>query len=116
MGLQTKLHEWRQRNFPNANADEQFEGMIEEIGELAKVRLKKKQGIRSNLTSELAEKDAIADLIIFTMGYCSYRGWDIHEVVNTVAEQVMERDWIKYPDTGRPPVLPAEDLLEKGAK
>lgn len=100
MGLQSRLHEWRVRNFPHANADEQFEGMVEELGELAKVRLKKKQGIRSDITNEIDETDALADLIIYMMGYCSYREWDIHEIVNTVAEEVMQRDWIKYPENG----------------
>lgn len=109
------MHEWRQRNFPNADATEQFEGMVEEIGELAKVRLKKKQGIRSNITNEIDETDAVADLIIYAMGYCSYMGWDIHEIVNRVADEVMERDWIKYPDTGRPPIEPSLAELSDNA-
>lgn len=35
--------------------------------------------------------------------YCELRGWDFDAIVQGTWDAVKERDWIAYPDTGRPP-------------
>lgn len=103
--LQTKLHLWRQKNFPDADASQQFLGMVEELGELAHARLKHEQGIRDlgGIDAfEQAEQDALGDLLIYLLGYCSYRGLNLAHLIDDVAREVMKRDWIMYPSTGFP--------------
>lgn len=104
--LQAQLHEWRTRNFPMADADQQFMGMVEELGEYAHVTLKYKQQIREGLLSSndniLHQQDALADLVIYLLGVCSYRGWNFQQILEETARDVMKRDWVKYPETGRP--------------
>lgn len=112
--LQTRLHLWRQKNFPDADAAQQFLGMVEELGELAHARLKHEQGIRDlgEIDEfEQAEQDALGDLLIYTLGYCSYRGLNLAHLVDDVAREVMKRDWIKYPENGFPP----RDISEHNA-
>lgn len=103
--LQARLHLWRQRNFPNATADEQREGIVEEVGELHKAHLKQKQGIRDyeGPHGDVAAEDAVGDILIFLAGYCSYRGWDMEKIYEETAKDVMRRDWIAYPVSGFPP-------------
>lgn len=103
--LQTRLHLWRQKNFPDADAAQQFLGMVEELGELAHARLKHEQGIRDlgEIDAfEQAEQDALGDLSIYLLGYCSYRELNLAHLVDDVARKVMKRDWIKYPENGFP--------------
>jgi NTP pyrophosphatase (non-canonical NTP hydrolase) len=35
--------------------------------------------------------------------YCNHLGWDYLEILEETWARVKDRDWIKYPDTGRPP-------------
>lgn len=112
--LQTRLHLWRQKNFPDADAAQQFLGMVEELGELAHARLKHEQGIRDLGEIDAfkqAEQDAIGDLLIYLFGYCSYRGFQVDHLIEDVAREVMKRDWVKYPGTGFPP----RDISEHNA-
>src|SRR5437667_11292011 len=99
--LQTELHLWRRQNFPDSDATQQFEGMAEEVGELAKARLKAKQRIRPETIGDMAEIDAIMDCVIYAMGYCSYRGWSFPTWLEEVATSVMSREWITYPLNGK---------------
>lgn len=100
--LQSELHVWRERNFPNADADQQREGLVEEVGELHKAHLKQKQGIRgyAGEYGDEEQKDAVGDILIYLAGYCSYRGWNMQTILETTAYTVMQRDWIKYPKDG----------------
>lgn len=99
--LQDDLHEWRNHNFLAQSWEDQFMGMVEEMGELAHALLKQKQGIRgTHQEHEHAAQDAVADLTIYMMGLCSYRGWDFTNLVASTAIKVMRRDWITYPKNG----------------
>ena len=99
--LQDRLHKWRRANFPGADHAQQFEGMVEELGELAKARLKRKQRIRGTIQQhEEREQDALGDLLIYALGYASYRGWNLGLVLEKTADQVMKRDWARYPHDG----------------
>jgi NTP pyrophosphatase (non-canonical NTP hydrolase) len=100
--IQRELHEWRQNNFPGTStAGDQFMGMVEEMGELAHAMLKQRQRIRGSFEEhEAAQKDAIADLTIFMMGFCSAKGWNFQRVVEDTANDIMRRDWAVNPLTG----------------
>ena len=102
--LQAMTAAWRDHNFPQQNAWHQLAGCMEELGELAHAFLKQEQRIRTNENLGAKEVDAIGDLIIYLCGYCSYRGISLAECITTAWEEVKDRDWIKYPETGRPPV------------
>lgn len=100
-GLQVRLHEWRQRNFPGATAEDQLLGVVEEVGELAHAMLKRKQGIRgTDEEHEDAEKDAIGDILVYLAGLCSCRRYHMRHIYETIAQEVMQRDWLTYPHDG----------------
>jgi NTP pyrophosphatase (non-canonical NTP hydrolase) len=97
--IQREAKVWLGRNFPDTTADQQFLGVVEEVGELAHAILKKKQGIRD--TSAESAKDAVADIMIFLMNYCNMMDWDLMEIVQDVwVDEVCPRDWQKYPENG----------------
>jgi len=76
-------------------------GMVEEMGELAHHLLKSRQGIRGGDVDHEAEiRDACADLVIFTMGIASHKGFDLGRVVDETWDQVKRRDWVQYPVNG----------------
>ena len=89
---------WRRKNFPDTTATEQYMGMVEELGELSHELLKDKQGIRS--ASEAKAKDAVGDLMIFTLNFCSMQGWDLEEIMDETWAEVSQRNWIDYKEDG----------------
>lgn len=101
--LQTITKEWRDRNFPDSTAEDQLFGVMEELGELVHVNLKSRQGIRGysegSERTAAEERDAIGDMMIYLMGFCSKRGYDLTDCVNEAWAQVEKRDWIKNPET-----------------
>lgn len=96
--LQQEIHEWRLYNFPLSNEEDQFVGLVEEIGELAHVRLKIRQGIRN--VDLNTERDAIGDILIYLFNYCSERQYDIEDILTDTWNVVKKRNWIKYPFNG----------------
>lgn len=99
--IQASTHEWRKDNFPKADATQQLLGITEEVGELAHAHLKQTQGIRGDDNLHIEEaKDAVGDLVIYLMGYCSYRGWDLETIIRDTVEHVLQRDWIENPSDG----------------
>lgn len=105
MGLKTVQAEawlWLLRNFPTTTPEEQFLGVVEEVGELSHAILKNKQGIRQN--SKVTDddmKDAVGDIMIYLINYCNMMDWDLMEIVQDVwVDEVNKRDWIKYPVNG----------------
>lgn len=107
--LQILTDEWRRHNFPKyqegmnaSGAIENMLGMVEEMGEMAHAFLKLMQGIRSNEDLLGKERDAVGDFVIYLCGYCSRRGLSLHGCISEAWDEVKDRDWIKYPTTGRP--------------
>jgi NTP pyrophosphatase (non-canonical NTP hydrolase) len=91
------------QNFPDCTVEDQFMGMVEEVGEIAHAMLKGKQGIRieDDIAASAKIRDGVADLTIYMMGLCSLMGWRFEELVTSVAtNEVMQRDWIKFPMNG----------------
>ncbi len=73
-------------------------GIVEEVGELCHVRLKSEQGIQDVNVAD--EKDAIGDILLFMLHYCSRRGFDMEEILLDTWSTVKKRDWKANPSTG----------------
>jgi NTP pyrophosphatase (non-canonical NTP hydrolase) len=99
---------WIQHNFPEQlidplRADDGFDGLVEEVGELARARLKKRQGIRGTPEEHDANiRDSVGDIVIFLNSWCIAHGINLGDCVHEAWKEVRERDWKKYPKTGRP--------------
>lgn len=98
--LQSDIQAWREYNFPNSNDLQQFLGVVEEVGELAHSILKSQQGIRGN-EHEAEARDAVGDIMIFLMNFCSANDWDLEDILEETWAEVNDRDWIKYPEAGK---------------
>ena len=110
--LQDAMAAWREYNFPGYTADQQFKGIVEEVGELAHADLKAEQGIRgmaNSFASTEAKTDAIADLFIFLTGYCTREKIDLELAIIETWNVVRQRNWQLWPETGRPPEEVIED-------
>ena len=98
--LQKEVHEWKKRNFPRSGEIHQFLGVVEEVGELSHAVLKAQQGIRGdNHIDEI--KDAVGDIMIYLMNFCSENGWSLSDLVLKAWEEVSARDWLTYQRNGR---------------
>lgn len=76
-------------------------GMVEELGELHHAILKRKQMIRVGENHDGKERDAIGDLLIYCLDYCSRRGFSCSDILKTTWENVVnKRNWIENPETG----------------
>lgn len=127
INLQSELHKWRLRNFPNADAIQQLLGVMEEVGELTHAVLKQMQEIRGNSKDhDEAILDAVGDIQIFLAGFCSFRGINMYKAYTDTANTVMKRDWLTDPEKGEgsggylPPILraikvtPFHEMVEIG--
>jgi len=99
--LQQEQKIWADYNFPNKQSWHPLMGAVEELGELAHAHLKTDQGIRTNKPLEELAKNAIGDIIIYLVGYCSQMGFDLESIVEETWQEVKQRDWIKYPMNGK---------------
>jgi NTP pyrophosphatase (non-canonical NTP hydrolase) len=108
--IQSEIGEWSIRNFGPTKEDhaiDQLLGIGEEYGELLHSVLKRRQGIRDGLetlgSEELElEEDAIGDLLIYLLDYCYRQGIEVTDVLEHTWRIVKQRDWVKYPKSGRP--------------
>ena len=100
-GLQKDIAEWTRTNFPNQHNNPQLQllGVIEECGELCHYELKKAENIR-NVSREDAI-DAVGDIVIFLMNYCTASGLLFEHCIATAWAEVHKRNWILYPLNGR---------------
>jgi NTP pyrophosphatase (non-canonical NTP hydrolase) len=104
--LQKDIAEWRLRNFgPPKDVGDRMLGVMEEVGELAHILLKRKQGIR--MAIELSEeqlldlaKDAIGDTLVYIMGVPDILGLRLSECLKFAWDEVKDRDWVKFPKDG----------------
>lgn len=100
-GIQEEQKQWSKRNFPDSTHIEPLMGMVEEIGELFHAELKRRQGIRGTEEEHIeAAKDAVGDVVIYMMDYCTKRGWDLEEIIAETWLQVQTRDWVNNPKSG----------------
>jgi NTP pyrophosphatase (non-canonical NTP hydrolase) len=96
---------WLAHNFPDQTPHQALLGLAEEVGELAHAHLKHEQTIRGYDYQRYQEEamDAIGDIIIYLASYCNSNGLDLAKAAQDAWEEVRERDWIKYPETGKAP-------------
>lgn len=98
--LQAAIREWNTRNFPNTIEGSRincFTGIVEEVGELAHVDLKERQGIRGydDKAKAMIERiDAIGDILIYLIAYADFYNLDVASVLNMTAKKVFARDWL----------------------
>lgn len=65
------------------------------------------------------ERLYFANLFLFLNVYAQTNGWDLYDVVLETWERVKLRDWVTYPQTGRPPmpmVGPSRAVQAEGAQ
>jgi NTP pyrophosphatase (non-canonical NTP hydrolase) len=94
--LQAEVGEWSDRNFPGKEPVDPLLGAVEEVGELAHAFLKRKQGIRGTPQDHVeAEKDAVADTIIYLADFCHQRGYSLESLVAETWFVVKQRDWTR---------------------
>lgn len=99
--LQTEIWTWKCINFPSSSAEEQFLGVVEEVGEAAHAILKKSQGIRGSEDKHQEDlRDAIGDIMIFLLNFCSAQGWDLSDILVETWGTVRGRDWIHNKEDG----------------
>ena len=104
--FQSMHRNWVEHNFPGQTPHQPLLGIVEEVGELAHSHLKYDQEIRGIDWAEYHDQavDAVGDIMIYIASYCNAAGLDMASCLETTWEVVSERDWIQYPETGRPPV------------
>lgn len=84
-------------------------GVMEELGELVHCILKTRQKIRLDENHTENGKDAVGDLMIYLVDFCSRIGWSLEECIEKAWDEVKDRDWVKYPNSGgKPPKHDAE--------
>jgi NTP pyrophosphatase (non-canonical NTP hydrolase) len=108
--IQKRHYKWVKRNFGKPPAYQPLLGAVEELGELAHSHIKGESGIRGSADEHIAGgQDAIGDILLFLMQYCSRQGWDMQEILEATTREVWKRDWKEYPVTGRSPELEDTD-------
>jgi NTP pyrophosphatase (non-canonical NTP hydrolase) len=99
---QDEVRAWADRNFPKSSDQDAFEGIVEELGELSRARLKRRQGIRGEPVGWLGkEMDALGDILVYMLDYAGRRGIDLQACLELAWHEVKQRDWIKFPKNGR---------------
>lgn len=98
--MQREHREWREANFPAAEAWEALLGLQEEVGELAHAHLKSKWGIRGMTGDALfaAKMDAVGDIFIYLMSYADTNALDLQDCIQTTWDRVLKRDWVADPE------------------
>ena len=98
--IQTEQLLWSERNFGNHPAWHPLLGIQEEAGELAHAFLKRTQGIRKNQDHDAAIRDAVGDIVIYLMDFCSCEGIDLQEAIEGAWDTVRKRNWKAAPTSG----------------
>ena len=99
--LQDEVAEWSRTNFGDNIKNPPYLalfGVVEELGELAHTVVKSTQGIRTTENHREKQKDAIGDIVIFLLDYCSRENLDLVTIVKDIWEKVRQRDWIENPE------------------
>ena len=100
VGRQVEVAKWSNKNFGNQKSYKPLLGLVEEVGELSHAHLKGEQGIRHTPEEILVLKqDAIGDIVIYLMDYCTREGLSLEQCVDLAWDEVKDRDWRKSDDT-----------------
>ena len=98
--LQQEVTEWSRRNFPNNKPHHPLLGVGEEAGELMHAHLKMEQQIRVNEDHKAEQIDAVGDLFIYLLDYCSRTNINAEEAIINTWQEVKKRDWTKNKNDG----------------
>ena len=100
--LQEEARLWQDHNFPDRTPTSILLGIAEELGELCRAQKKGDEGIRGTPAQHLANaKEEVGDLIISVAAYCDARDFDMQQCMEDAWFRVKQRDWVRYPETGR---------------
>lgn len=94
--LQREVGDWSESQFGESQPDlYPLLGVSEEYGELVHSVLKRKQGIRleDDDVGEIAEIDAVGDMIVYLADFCERRGLDLSTCVDVAWGEVSARNW-----------------------
>lgn len=111
-------YRWLEHNFPDQKPADGLLGLVEEVGELAHAHLKADQGIRGISRQEYRRqaRDAVGDIFIYLMSYCNTNGISMAGAILEAWEEVSERDWQRYPETGKPPTGVRDPADQEGTE
>lgn len=101
--IQTEHNQWQRETFPAATAEDKLLGLVEEVGELCHAHTKGKQ--QNKYTPDQVQrmkKDAAGDIFFFLLGFCSFEGIPIEDVINDTWQEVRERKYEKLEDVENP--------------
>ena len=126
---QKELYAWQQRNFPTTDLEKLSKdeliriivilqvtvGIVEEVGEVSHHILKGTQGIRDRVNgidgAEVA--DGICDGLIYGLQLLSLLQIDAEGEFGKVIKEILVRDWLNYPVTGKPELSDDFSLVPK---
>lgn len=90
---QQAIYEWSLEQFGDQDPENPLIGAQEELGEVSRIVLKGKQGIRQE---ELADEDLemeVADIVIYLMDFCARNDVDLAEGLHRARTKVLDRDF-----------------------
>lgn len=90
---QQAIYEWSLEQFGDQDPENPLIGAQEELGEVARIVLKRKQGIRQD---ELSDKDLemeTADIIIYLMDFCARNNVSLAEGLDRARNKVLDREF-----------------------
>lgn len=109
--LQLLLSVWQKTNFPpprplgiaEQHALRMSIGMGEEVGEIFHHMLKGSQGVRGGRTGYDIDQisNGVIDTFIYGMQLLTAIGVSVEDVLDKVTQEVLERDWNKFPTNGK---------------
>ncbi len=88
--IQGEVYKWSCKNFPKNTSTEPLLGLVEEVGELCHAHLKRTQG--SATFCRALQKDAVGDIMIYLMDYCSRENINLRRVLEETWNKVSKRD------------------------
>lgn len=103
--IQAEITQWIEYNFGNQVSEiRTYGGFCEEVGEVMRAVTKRSQGIRGTRQEWTAElKKELGDVLIKLFDIAEVEGWSLQEVLEERWAEIQQRDWQRYPQTGRPP-------------
>ena len=106
--LQKEMHAWSTKNVDQGSNMPPVLGTIlgavEELGELVHAHLKGEHGIRyTECEVRALKKDALGDVVLCLANYCEHEDINLEHAILDAWKVVSQRDWKKYPLTGKPP-------------
>jgi len=90
---QQAIYEWSLEQFGDQDPENPLIGAQEELGEVSRIVLKSKQGIRQE---ELAEEDLemeVADIVIYLMDFCARNDIELARGIHRARSKVLDRDF-----------------------